>query len=366
MNVVEYKVLVSSKEVYLSMKKTVIFLGAGASKSDGAPLQKELFSTFFETCEKMGEKFEESSKYRESIGIVKQYFQDFFGFEDDFDWHNFDYKTAPFPRFEEVLGILDLAINRKEEYKENTTDLWTYRKALIFSMAQAIQYELKHKNTESDLKNHSKLVEILSDEIKKRSISFISTNYDLLIDDALQTHNITPNYGFCLGDEATNLIKIHGSLNWKYCKSCKHIEPFNQKEEYYEAYVDMDNFRCNKCNSKAQYIIVPPTYYKDMSNIYLSNIWYAAEKILMEAEHIIFCGYSLPNADMHIKYLLKRAEINRKDNLPLKVSVINAPKDMKANPKENLRFNRFFKTKDINFYSDVSFEDFAESPFKFL
>ena len=52
-----------------------------------------------------------------------------------------------------------------------------------------------------------------------------------------------------------------------------------------------------------------------MSNRYLQEIWYKSEKALKEAKNIYFCGYSFPDADIHIKYLLKRAEINGNSNL---------------------------------------------------
>lgn len=343
------------------MKKTVVFLGAGASKADGAPLQNELFKSYFESCAKIDELHGNERRYKEITEIVIDYFRQFFGFE------TIDWEAQLFPRFEEVLGILDLAINRNEEYREGNHDLQTYREGLIFSMAQAIHYELDYKHANSMRRNHNKLVSKLSALIQSGQISFISTNYDLLIDNAMLQYDIIPNYGFNIGDKGSNLIKLHGSLNWKYCPICKAIERFDKQQFHYEAYVDAEQLKCSYCQSRAEYIIVPPTYYKDMSNIYLSNIWYNAERLMHQAEHIIFCGYSLPNADMHIKYMLKRAEVNRNSRTPLKVTIINAPKGEEANPKEEIRFRRFFKTEnDVTFEKMMSFEMFAEDPFRFI
>lgn len=343
------------------MKKTVIFLGAGASKSDGAPLQRELFQSYFESCGKIHELQGSEERYREITDIVNDYFEKFFDFR--FGEENSDKRL---PRFEEVLGILDLAINRKEEYKESAHDLLTYREGLIFSMAQAIHYELDYKHADAKRKNHNQMVAKLAGEIQEGNVSFLSTNYDLLIDNALLEHGILPDYGFTLGAAGKNLIKIHGSLNWKYCPICKNIERFDEQRFHYEAYLETEHFRCTHCNSRAEYVIVPPTYYKDMSNIYLSNIWYNAELLLTGAEHIVFCGYSLPNADMHIKYMLKRAEINRQDNKPLTVTIINAPDGDEANPKEGMRFQRFFRTRDVRFEKNTSFEVFARDPMAFM
>ena len=343
------------------MEKTVVFLGAGASKADGAPLQKELFKSYFESCDEIQQLQGNEKRYIEIKTIVNDYFNQFFGFKAGADCSN-----KVFPRFEEVLGILDLAIKRSENYKDSRHELHTYREGLIFAMAQAIHYELDYKNAEAKRKNHNKLIEQIREDVLNGNVSFISTNYDLLIDNAMLTHGITPDYGFTIGGNSVNLIKLHGSLNWKYCPICKNIERFDEQRFHYEAYIDTEEFRCSKCHSRAEYIIVPPTYYKDMSNIYLTNGWYNAERLLEEAEHIIFCGYSLPNADMHIKYLLKRAEINREMKRPLKVTIINAPKGKCANVKEEVRFSRFFKTEDIRFEKHVSFEMFVDNPFNYL
>ena len=63
-------------------------------------------------------------------------------------------------------------------------------------------------------------------------------------------------------------------------------------------------------------IIVPPTYFKDMSNVFLSNVWNESEKALRESNNIrFFCGYSFPEADIHIKYIIKRVQTSRKNHL---------------------------------------------------
>ena len=189
------------RKVGMSMRKTVIFLGAGASKSDGAPLQRELFQSYFESCGKIQELQGSEERYRQITDIVSDYFEKFF-----------DYKIGDpagdkrLPRFEEVLGILDLAINRKEEYKESLHELQTYREGLVFSMAQAIHYELDYKNAQARRKNHNKMVAKLADEIRDGNVAFLSTNYDLLIDNALLEHGILPNYGFTLGAGTVKLI----------------------------------------------------------------------------------------------------------------------------------------------------------------
>jgi hypothetical protein len=52
-----------------------------------------------------------------------------------------------------------------------------------------------------------------------------------------------------------------------------------------------------------------------LNNAFLSAIWNRTDVALCKIKHIIFCGYSFPDADLHIKYLLKRVQTNRNDTL---------------------------------------------------
>lgn len=74
-------------------------------------------------------------------------------------------------------------------------------------------------------------------------------------------------------------------------------------------------------------IIIPPTWQKGYSNPYLNNIWLQAEQFLRKCEKILFLGYSLPDSDINIKYLLKKS-LYRDDKSKVKIYVItNKDKD---------------------------------------
>ena len=113
-------------------------------------------------------------------------------------------------------------------------------------------------------------------------------------------------------------------------------------------------------------IIIPPTFFKVMSNFYLQQIWKRAEEELMKADRIVFCGYSFPDADMHVKYMMKRAEINREDDRPLEVYVVNRPPKRRTathrKSEERSRYERFFKSKGLFHWTKLSFEQFAKKP----
>ena len=300
------------------MLRTVIFLGAGASNSDGAPLQSELFRCFFEANrnETIQNRYSNSIEYTKKNQRLRDFLRYFFGIN--------SFETASnkeFPTFEEALGVLDLAIRSGEEYRNVAGLLNEYRESLIFALALAIEYGLDYKCSRLDYRNnHQKLgnyVKTIYDTTDRGKVNFISTNYDLLIDNALA--NLTlPDKRF-----GPSLAKVHGSLNLLYCPVCKKIDTYRGKKIAITAMTFREPVYCSKCGSLQKAVIVPPTYFKEYSNHYLQQQWRLAERLLTEAKHIVFCGYSFPDADIHVKYLLKKAEINRSQRNTFKISVIN-------------------------------------------
>ena len=54
-------------------------------------------------------------------------------------------------------------------------------------------------------------------------------------------------------------------------------------------------------------LLIAPTHLKDYRNPHLAQVWYEAERVLREADRAIFIGYSLPDDDVEVVYLLKRS-----------------------------------------------------------
>ena len=101
-----------------------------------------------------------------------------------------------------------------------------------------------------------------------------------------------------------------------------------------------------------------------MANFYLQEIWRRAEKALSSARRIVFCGYSFPDADIHVKYLLKRVEVNRVCTPQIYVVNNHALKSNDQKVAEENRYKRFFIDRKKVHYTDHSFEDFCKSGFK--
>lgn len=373
--------------------KTAIFLGAGASAAEGAPMQGELFKEFFKS-----NGANDDSPFGKMYKSLVEFFDSVFGVNPERQ----DLGSINFPTFEEALGILDLSESRGESLRafsgrsplraDNLGDIFSgnnevrlIRLYLVLAMSTAIEKRLRSLEAYPTYP-HQMLVANLKNQKRLSDTIFISTNYDLLMDGAISRHfeQAAVDYGVEFAgppeylDQLTEytgsrvaLFKIHGSLNWLYCPTCNNLRVFDSKivpQLIYDP--NSSRTRCDHCGLVMSPMIVPPTYYKNMSNVFLSRIWNKAENALREVEHIIFCGYSFPDADMHIKYLLKRVQTNRADRASLRFTVINNPKlSPEVRPKtkdekewEHQRYERFLGQVNYDYDEQHSFEYFAANP----
>lgn len=345
--------------------KTAIFLGAGASAADGAPVQNSLFRAYFS-----------SKNITRQPAIFKelaQFFKAIFSID-----LNAPISKIAFPTFEEALGVLDLSEMRRESFRgfdfagavPQGNKVQLLRLYLTLVMAKAIADGLKR----GQQTYHQVLVQNLKGQGLFGDTIFISTNYDLLIDDALGWE---VDYGVefsgmnKFGSQGTGavtavkLLKIHGSLNWLYCSVCNNLNSYESKVVLSLMYADKPVTKCGFCQAVMSHVIVPPTFYKDMSRVFLSSIWNKTENALREVNQIIFCGYSLPDADMHVKYLLKRMQTNRANLKSVRFILVNhhPKKDLKQADEEKQRYLRFFGD-NVN-DTRQQFQEFAKDPGRF-
>lgn len=343
---------------------TVIVLGAGASAADGAPVQSALLPEYFRDAEI------QARVQGEMNDALRRYFRDVWGVNT-----GGDLATAKFPTFEEALGLLDIAESRRELFRgmgddPHVTGMQELRNHLINLIALILEKKLR-----GPCPFHHQLVCHLQEDGQLRSTVFISLNYDIIVDNAIERvssyegeHRV-PDYGVTFKPElrgligSTLLLKLHGSLNWSHCPTCNTLSLSPGHKIAAELPGAPRHFRCHECRGLQVQIIVPPTFFKVMSNFYLQQIWNRAEEELKQAERIIFCGYSFPDADMHVKYLLKRAEVNRM-GVPPDMFIVNEHegKENQQRNAEKERYMRFFWQKDRVHWTDLSFQEFAAEP----
>lgn len=357
------------------MVDTAIFLGAGASKAEGAPLQGELFREYFS-----------STIFQSSHDAMDRELATFFYEMFQIDVNSDEVSRISFPTFEEVLGLTDLAIMRKESFKHfdiesrsaNSGRLRFIAQYLVFLVARMLDAKLRGGS-----EIHQNLVRALREAGLLRNVVFVSTNYDILIDNALadeHSYGTDLDYGVELrnfdrpgdwerprSEHSVLLLKPHGSLNWLFCPTCNELELTpKEKSVVTRLITNIALAPCQQCQSVYLPLIVPPTFYKDLNNTFLSSIWHRTDVAMRKVRHIVFCGYSFPDSDIHIKYLLKRAQTNRDSATRFKVTVVNhhRGKTLEEAEQEENRYKRFLGA-GVN-YTQKSFEQFAADPISVL
>jgi hypothetical protein len=152
--------------------------------------------------------------------------------------------------------------------------------------------------------------------------TLITTNWDLLLDAARDARfgSAPEDYGttgnvVLEGHTAPQagarpvLLKLHGSLSWRYCQRCQRlvIDPL-----HHVAGERRIRAVC-LCTCRFSELIVTPGFVREYRNVHLLTIWREALLALARATHWVFIGYSLPPDDVGIRTLLLKARCVRED-----------------------------------------------------
>jgi NAD-dependent SIR2 family protein deacetylase len=359
--------------------KTVVFLGAGASAADGAPVQSDLLQKFFLLRRRYD--FDPISFNSEWDQELATFFLDFFGINVD---EEEIVRVSRFPTFEEILGVIEIAKAQGEAFRDwssysivsGNDRLQRIHDLLVYSIAEILDDTLAGKAVE-----HPRLVEKLKAREALQNTTFVSLNYDILIDNALlaQYPDIHLDYGISFANfegqsaemngwhstlpyKSIALFKLHGSLNWLYCPACRAIELTPMEKRIAKYRTAPGSCVCRNCDGPSVPVIIPPTFFKAFGNLYLREVWHKAERAVADADRIIFCGYSFPDADVHVRYLLKKAE--KYEPKARQIFIVNEHEDKAdaARGGEWDRYVRFFHDKHAIHWTRLGFQDFAEDP----
>jgi hypothetical protein len=311
------------------MKKTVYFLGAGASL--GSDFHLPTMKGFFR------EQDLKDNQYARLKNFIDR-----------------RYPNTPYSEInmEDVITHLELSL---EGFGSN----WDPSKLEeLEAKGQFFDYILQRFSIEPD-KSCNKYLKLLKD-LSDDEDTMISLNYDLIVERALKTlGNEKKNYldrsqklsayQFLLWggidpivkeDAVKGLfLKLHGSLDWV---SCPNSACFLNQQFYPVA--EFAKEPCAACGTPVQFVIVPPTMKKSYDQFpKLKLIWHLAFKKLQQADRLILIGMSLPDSDYYLRWLLKESMSKRK-TLP-ELTIVN--------PDESV----MHKTKDILGIKDVQWFD---------
>ena len=371
--------------------KTVYILGAGFSMDAGAPSQFGVIEEIYNLKSAY-----KGHKQEKKISDWVEKFDKFITLSLRVsDEHKYWYAL------EDIFTPIDKSIKEGSSFAGYTsTELISFRDVFNKLIILAVRNSIASKNKGNDyikrFANH--IVNLSQSRIKnekKDSVSVITTNWDIILDNLTYSildsqpkpkgldfsgvvdyccyissleendHSIKPGlYALGKGRFNVKILKLHGSLNWLQCPKCQRLYVKFYKR-WNGGYV-FDRIHCRHCrnnykttpNSSNKLLtnLTMPTFLKNLDNVQNKLIWQNAGIELSEATRVVFLGYSLPQADFEFKQLLSRMI-----RVDAKIEAILIDNDNPSkHPNESkyntagYRFENFFSGRELNIdYSGV-------------
>ena len=309
---------------YPKNRDVVFVLGAGASNPDGVPLQRHILPLSLHDKE-----IAESEIGKSVIDFIKNNFK-------------FDSENNLYPDLESVFGFIDYFIQQNESLSAKYTvqNIRKIKESLI---------KLIHHVVNKSADKKSQFYHQFWEAIQKynSNVSILTLNYDTMLEQAFESlfekfgyldycihlmnyekRDELKSFGFWLDPRQPvrvkenvlpvpiKIIKLHGSLNWKYCNCCNQtlLTPWDRdidlnkgkftgyrlpdKEKY--VYV------CPIDGTEFETLILAPSFAKRLNQPVISQLMSEAAREIRSTKKIVFIGYSLSSADVHIRALFKK------------------------------------------------------------
>jgi NAD-dependent SIR2 family protein deacetylase len=148
----------------------------------------------------------------------------------------------------------------------------------------------------------------------------VTTNYDCCIDRALTKNELPFSYMIEFanmkgasgsGGEPTQLVKLHGSLNWFYCETCQEIQCIDIEKTVQDYREDRTAYPvvaiCRTCGGQRRGLLVPPLAMKFDVAPPLNPLIDRAGACFGERDLIIVVGFSFADADLYISRMISKA-----------------------------------------------------------
>ena len=331
--------------------QSTYFLGAGATRADypSIPLMDELLHEIIQTCT--------------TEDLLKTFLSEIF----DPGCVLPDAKAQERPRIDDVFTLIDASLSGRApspgaKSREHLIDA---RRHLIASIGRVIAKTIGE--------GHGRIARKFAKAIPESGTTLISTNYDIVMDNALLERSPkNVSYGVPVreavhrrGDLIAGrfdemhhyrpipesqeiirrggipLLKLNGSLNWLYCPRCDELDITLQQGKGALTLLDEPKLgRCCRdgCTSPYESVLVGPSLEQRYEHRVLRDTWIKAEKALQSSGRLVIVGYSLPDADYLIRAMLART-FARRSHL---VTVVTMPKSPLDQHLLEQRFRRLF------------------------
>ncbi len=309
------------------MEKVVYILGAGFS----APLGLPVISNFLERAKNMY--FSDTEKYKyfkdifdkiKNMAAVKNYY--------DSDQTNIE-ELFSLLEMERVIGKINMnisfdqficdvikyytpPINAKGTFNANwqdqifsSSEIWPHYAFWTLSLFNCEA----HIKEFTPQKNTLRFTNGIDPQIK---YSIVTLNYDLVLENICSY----VNESFEIDNLDISFDKSNLSINSKPCLSKLHGSAEDGK-------------------------IIPPTWNKGLRQTHLLDSWELAYSSLSEANYIRILGYSLPEGDSYIKYLLKSAVLNSEHLKKIDIVCLDPDNEVRK------RYDSFISSKQKSFFN---------------
>jgi SIR2-like domain len=317
-------------------RRTVLFLGAGASRPFGFPMTAEILPEVLRRLKKRvlfrqgrpgRARQAGASTHDELHHLLSRFMPSLFG------------NGVEPPLITDLLSLVDhlLGAGNAPQPDLDLAGLDRLRALLERAIAEVLAEPTVPGRASDNEGVLVRFVDWMHDRARGGGcpLSIITTNYDVVIETRLYARldakEIPDLIDFGLSWRAVDapdvhamqsrpaspwlgLYKLHGSLDWLRCPLCDHIYIDPARTIFRGAGGREASGRMTSCvcgYRPLRHIIVAPSMVRDVRNPNLLTIWHSALEALRTAEEWIVIGYSMPPEDVAIRAMLLRAHRGR-------------------------------------------------------
>jgi hypothetical protein len=198
------------------------------------------------------------------------------------------------------------------------------------------------------------------------ALTIVTTNWDIMAERCLQrrgidiVYEVSPDVRHPEAPRAGLPVwRLHGSGNWGYCDLCRNLITseldLGKIAVRFQLLLEAEDFKlfrggarharnldatlraCPWCGGRVAVRVATFSYRKHLEPSFFYSIWDSARNSLSQADRWLFVGYSLPEADIEIRQLLKTAELASPHERRPRIDVV-----LKRDDGGRLRYDRLF------------------------
>jgi hypothetical protein len=226
---------------------------------------------------------------------------------------------------ESLFGAIEMSRLLGKLGSRGEADIARLHESIITAIVRTLEFSIKFKVSGGRIMaaepygDFAKMLKTMAGERQlghSTDYGIISFNYDLTVEQALMTAGMAYHYGLPSDSSATGIpvLKLHGSINWGTCATCKQVVPYHPHQAHFDHLRDSEYVfynlgstlhRQQHCGADLQHkpLVVPPTWNKGEYHGQIGAVWRRAATLLGSAQNVFVIGYSLPESDAFFRYL---------------------------------------------------------------